>query len=157
MMNRARAFMLVLAFSIGSAGCHHLKPSHHDTNQYTPVFAAAAACDLAAVQDAVAKDKSLLKAREWSGATLLHDSAGQNCLPVSQYLLDQGADVNAATDDGITPLHMAAQNGNIDLMKLLLEHGAKPDARDSKGWTPLDRAEKWNHPEAADYLRNYGK
>jgi glycerophosphodiester phosphodiesterase len=51
---------------------------------------------------------------------------------------------------------MVAQNGNIGIIKLLLERGAKIDAADSKGWTPRDRAVKWGHPDAAEFLRQHG-
>jgi ankyrin repeat protein len=51
---------------------------------------------------------------------------------------------------------MAAQNGNIEIITLLLERGAKIDAVDKKGWTPLDRAVKWDHPDAAEFLRQHG-
>ena len=120
------------------------------------MFAAAAGGDLPTVREAVGKDPYLVKATEWDNATLLHDAVGQNHQEVSAYLLDKGAEVNAVTADGLTPLHMAAQNGNLDIIKLLLERGAKIDAIDSKGWTPLDRAVKWDHPGAADFLRQHG-
>ena len=38
-------------------------------------------------------------------------------------LLDHGAKVNAATDEGHTALHIAAENGHIEAVKILLERG----------------------------------
>jgi ankyrin repeat protein len=108
------------------------------------------------VREAVEKDPSLVKATEWENATLLHDTVGQNHLDVAKYLLDKGADVNATTKDGLTALHMAAQNGNIGIITLLLERRAAIDALDAKSWTPLDRAEKWGHTDAAEFLRQRG-
>ena len=130
--------------------------SDHPTEQYTPVVAAATAGDLATVRAAVDKDPSLLKVKGWENQTLLHVAVGQNHQNVTAYVLDKGADVNAVTTEGLTPLHMAAQNGNIAIITLLLEREAKIDALDVKGWSPLDRAIKWEHPDAADFLRQRG-
>src|SRR5712664_3891561 len=130
--------------------------SDHPTEQYTPVFAAAAGGDLTTVRTAVDKDSSLVKAKGWEDETLLHVAVGQNQQDVAAYLMDKGADVNAVTTEGLTALHMAAQNGNIAMMTLLLAHGANIDALDAKGWRPLDRADKWQHPEAANFLRQRG-
>ena len=86
--------------------------SEHPTEQYTPVFAAAAGGDLTTVRTAVDKDSSLVKAKGWENETLLHVAVGQNQQDVAAYLMDKGADVNAVTTEGLTALHMAAQNGN---------------------------------------------
>jgi ankyrin repeat protein len=147
---------LALGCATLSAGCGIISPSHHPTEEYTPVVAAATAGDLATVRDAVEKDPALLEYKEWDGATLLDDAVAQNHMDVAVYLLDKGTDVNAVKTDGVTPLHIAARNGNIGMMNLLIEHGAKINALDSKGWTPLDRANKWGHPEAAEFLRQHG-
>ena len=130
--------------------------SQHDTEQYTPVFAAAAAGDLATVKAAIEKDNSLLNATEWDDATLLHLAVGQNHKELVEYLLGQGANVSAVTKSRLTPLHMAAQNANITIAVILLTHGAKINAVDSNGWTPLDRAEKWHHPLTSQFLKKNG-
>jgi len=158
-MKRHR-YCLIVWFAVATfySGCSLFSPSHHRTEDYTPVFAAAAGGDLTTVREAVDRDPTLLKATEWDNATLLHDSVGQKHRDVAAFLLDRGADPNASTKDGLTPLHMAAQNGDIAIIKLLLEPGRKTkiDAVDAKGWTPLDRAVKWGHPDAADFLRQHG-
>jgi hypothetical protein len=130
-------------------------PATHLTEAYTPVFAAAAGGDLTTVRGAVNRNPALLKATDWDNATLLHDAVGQKQQGVAAYLLDRGADPNAVTKHGLTALHMAAQNGDIVIIKLLLEprRKTKIDPVDSKGWTPLDRAVKWGHPDAAEFLR----
>jgi ankyrin repeat protein len=122
------------------------------------VFAAATSGDLSTVREAVNRDPTLLKATEWDNATLLHDAVGQKHRDIAAYLLDKGADVNAVTKDGLTALHMAAQNGDIVIIKLLLEPERKATINpvDSKGWTPLDRAVKWGHPNAVEFLRQHG-
>src|ERR1700676_5192000 len=112
MKRHRRYLILFLALATILIGCGGLvSPSAHRIEDYTPVFAAAAGGDLAAVQIAVDKDPTLVSATEWGKATLLHDAVGQNYQDVATFLLDKGADVNAITSDGITALHMAAQNG----------------------------------------------
>jgi ankyrin repeat protein len=138
------------------SGCATLVPSEQRTEDYTPIFAAASAGDLAAVKTAIDADHGVLRATEWDNATLLHDAVQHNHPELTQLLLEDGADPNAVTKDGLTPLHMAAMNGDIQIAQMLLSHGAKINARDAKGWTPLDRAEKWDHPNLALILRSKG-
>jgi uncharacterized protein len=156
-MKSYRYFLvLLLTLSTLSSGCGLVVPSHHRTEEYTPVFAAATGGNLPAVQQAVEKDPALVRATEWENATLLHDAVQQNHKDVAQYLLEKGADVNAGKTDGVTALHMAARNGNIEIITLLLEYGATINILDAKGWTPLDRAEKWGQKNAAEFLRQHG-
>uniref|UniRef100_A0A3B3H3T6 Uncharacterized protein n=1 Tax=Oryzias latipes TaxID=8090 RepID=A0A3B3H3T6_ORYLA len=46
---------------------------------------------------------------------------------IVNFLLQQGASVNAKTKNGYTPLHQAAQQGNTHIINVLLQHGAKPN------------------------------
>jgi ankyrin repeat protein len=57
-----------------------------------------------------------------------------------QLLLDHGADVNAAANDGRTAVHGAALQGFDDVIKFLAAHGADLTVKDHKGFTPLDTA-----------------
>jgi len=62
-----------------------------------------------------------------------------------EYLVSQGADVNAKSEDdlsvGITPLHFAATlNPNVDVIKFLVEKGADVNAKDNSDVTPLHAA-----------------
>jgi hypothetical protein len=109
-------YFVLLAFTALQSGCGLFAPSHHPIEDYKPVFAAASAGNIEAVRRAVATDPSVLTAREWDDATLLHLAVGQNHKELAEFLLDKGADVNALTTDHLTPLHMAAQNGNLDIV-----------------------------------------
>lgn len=57
-----------------------------------------------------------------------------------ELLLQQGADLNVAQNNGNTALHLAAGHGNTEMMEVLVEYGAEVDARNNKGHTPLHRA-----------------
>jgi ankyrin repeat protein len=55
------------------------------------------------------------------------------------FLLDHGADPNAADARGFTSLHRAAEMGQPDVVRLLLDHGAAPDPV-ANGETPRSLA-----------------
>ncbi len=56
---------------------------------------------------------------------------------VIRRLVELGADVNAATNEGITPLMLAAMTGKAGIVDYLIGKGADINARDITGWTPL--------------------
>lgn len=40
---------------------------------------------------------------------------------IVKFLLESGAALNIANDDGETPLHTASRHGHVDILKMLLE------------------------------------
>ena len=58
----------------------------------------------------------------------------------ARFLVEHGADVNAAGEFGWTPLHAAAYQGLDDAIAYLVSKGAKPDTKDGFGQTPLSIA-----------------
>jgi len=90
--------------------------------------------------------------------TLLHLVAKDDSdVEVLEYLISQGADVNARDDYGSTPLHMAAQyNPNVEVLKYLISQGADVNVGDVDGWTPLHVAAKSNSKEVVEYLVSQG-
>jgi ankyrin repeat protein len=61
--------------------------------------------------------------------TPLQTAARRGRGEVVAFLLDKGADVNAADGFGYTPLHLAAEGGHLDAVKRLVKAGAKLDAK----------------------------
>ena len=47
-----------------------------------------------------------------------------------QMLVDKGAEVNKADDDGLTPLHRSARKGNVEMVSLLVANGADLNVKD---------------------------
>jgi ankyrin repeat protein/L-ascorbate metabolism protein UlaG (beta-lactamase superfamily) len=80
--------------------------------------------DLAQVKDLVLADKGLLKTRTERGQTPLHLAAGAGNQQITQFLIDQGADIDALDDQGNTPLHTATALKQIDCAEYLLAKGA---------------------------------
>lgn len=56
---------------------------------------------------------------------------------VVDFLLANGASINARDDGGLNPLHNACSFGHNDVVRLLLDAGANPNTRDNWNYTPL--------------------
>lgn len=59
-------------------------------------------------------------------------AASDNQLTMAEFLLKNGAFVNAQNKHGTTALHCAVSNKNIKMMKLLLEEKANPDVKNNE-------------------------
>ncbi|XP_014649691.1 PREDICTED: protein phosphatase 1 regulatory subunit 12C, partial [Ceratotherium simum simum] len=75
------------------------------------------------------------------GISALHQACIDENLEVVRFLVEQGATVNQADNEGWTPLHVAASCGYLDIARYLLSHGANIAAVNSDGDLPLDLAE----------------
>ena len=74
------------------------------------------------------------------GYTALHhtcNSHSHHSIRVLSYLIENGADINACTNDDYTPLMIAAQKGDINAVTSLVECGANVHHRDRDGRTAL--------------------
>ena len=54
-----------------------------------------------------------------------------------ELLIEAGANIDQADEDGKTPLYWAARNGQTQVVKLLIEAGANIDQADKDGETPF--------------------
>lgn len=70
----------------------------------------------------------------------------------SHSLLEAGAEVNQANNNGKTPLMAAAQEGHEKVVKALLEAGADIEAKNKNGDTALTLAVKNDHLEVVKIL-----
>jgi len=93
-----------------------------------------------------------------SDNTPLHFAAGWNLnVEVLQYLVSQGADVNAKNCVGNTPLYFAARINSVDVLHILISHGANVNAKCSEWYTPLHGAADYNsNIEVLKYLISQG-
>ena len=53
-------------------------------------------------------------------------------------LLEAGADVNMADENGDTPLHIAAAFEDINIVKIILDNGGNRKTKNSFGRIPFD-------------------
>ena len=72
-------------------------------------------------------------------------------------MLEHGADVNKANEDGETQLHMACYADEVDAARLLLENGAAVDRANKNGKTPLSIAEEMGHSAVVALLEKHRK
>jgi hypothetical protein len=75
-------------------------------------------------------------------------------LKTAEYLINEGAEVNAKTNDGSTALMLAARLNKRDLVVLLLSRGADVNSVNQQGQTALIAATVKGHAEAVCPLIN---
>ena len=79
-----------------------------------------------------------IMAKSSTGDTLLHVAVARHNIQETQYLLDNGLDINAQGDYLETPLYHAAALADIAMTAILLKKGADPNIPDHRGDLPKD-------------------
>jgi ankyrin repeat protein len=75
---------------------------------------------------------------------------------IADYLIQHGADVNKAGEDGLTALHFAAQYGSATIIEMLIANGANINAQTSGGQTALMHAVREGFESIVRSLINHG-
>jgi len=105
---------------------------------------------------AIIKDSpDLINARNQQG-TRLHIAAQAGQLTVAQFLLANGAEVDALDSENRSPLHRAALYGHKSLVELLLANKASVDGKFTASSTPLHLAAANGHKLVAAVLLAHG-
>lgn len=88
-----------------------------------------------------------LTPRRWFSDTInpkkvkgLHLAAYFGLKQLANYLLENGANIEAMTWNGRTPLHYAVSMNHDEMVRLLVQRGADVNTKDSYSSTPLHRA-----------------
>ena len=81
---------------------------------------------------------------------------GNNNIPMMEFLISKGANVNGKYFSGESYLGQQVANGNLSVIKIFIQNGADINSINYSNETPLDLAEKNNHKEVAAYLRSNG-
>ncbi len=109
---------------------------------WVSVFEGAALGRLEAVKEAFTEWPGWKDQYTADGFTALHLACYFGQEETAQYLIEQGADVNALAQNGtkLRPVHSAAANGNLAILRALLEAGAEVNVPQDSGFTPLHQA-----------------
>lgn len=124
-----------------------------------PLMMAAFDGDLPVVKMLVLEKKAAVNKPGWAP---IHYAATNGHLQIVEFLMANGAQVNALSPSETTPLMMAIGSGNEQLIKYLLDNGADLSMRNHEGYTAIDVAQLFNKDSIRDGLisrwqKVYGK
>jgi hypothetical protein len=120
----------------------------------TDIWAAVRDGNLEAVKQSLLAGTSVNAREPQGGATPLNMSALFGQTNVAVLLLEEGADVSIANNDGNTALYLASFFAHPDLVELLLKHGAAVRVKNGWGETPLDLASDSWSPELENVYKS---
>ncbi len=115
-------------------------PSSGQIQQTPTLHKAAEEGRLEDVKQAVAAKPEAVKSKDGQRFTALHYAAEGGQPEIVEFLLAQGADVNAVGSRGETSLYLAASSGQVKVIEQLLAGGAGLELANAEGRTPLIRA-----------------
>lgn len=129
----------------------NVDPNLANKSGETPLMMASIEGDLPLVKTLVLGKKVDVNKTGW---TPLHYACATGKLEVAQFLVANGAKVNALSPSETTPLMMAVSSGNDQLIKFLLDKGADLKLRNHEGFTAIDVAELFSKDDIRDGLKS---
>ena len=111
------------AYWVGAGVIEKMRPSVGSAGA-RDIFDAVKKNDLAAAKAIIEKDASLVSIKDSSGNTPLHTAAITGSVPMADWLLSRGADINADNLASGTPLLEAIRNTKDEMALFLIDKGA---------------------------------
>lgn len=108
--------------------------------------------DLPKIKSLIERDASLINIKDASGNIPLHIAAIKGSVAVTELLIKNGAEIDAANNILRTPLFESITNGKDEVSKLLIEKGAGVNTKDKNYNTPLHLAAQYNRTAVAELL-----
>eukprot|EP00051_Salpingoeca_urceolata_P028167 m.485374 g.485374 ORF g.485374 m.485374 type:complete len:609 (+) comp23794_c0_seq1:61-1887(+) len=91
--------------------------------------------------------------RDKENITCLHWAAINNRIPLVQFLLEKGAEVDSLGGELMaSPLQWATRQGHLEMVVLLIQRGADPSIRDIQGFNSLHLAAQFGHTMLCAYF-----
>lgn len=157
--------ILICTISVALIGCNHqpqgtgtrptansLDATSTEHAPKTDIFAASGDGNLEAVRRHIAAGADINAAEPAAGGTPLIVATVTGQIEVVRFLIENGASLTVANNDGATALHTAAFFAHPEVVRLLIDHGAEVNAKNIRGETPLDTvAAEWNGELQAFY------
>ncbi|HBY06052.1 MAG: hypothetical protein UV38_C0002G0193 [candidate division TM6 bacterium GW2011_GWE2_42_60] len=155
MSQKPVALLLLLGiFSVESI----IAQAHKSSLGYdVPIFEAARLADFQQIKKLV-ENGALVNNKDTDGRSplMVVVRTGNILIPerikIAKYLIENGADVNAISNDNSTALHAAANAGTLDIIKLLVEKGANVNTEDIYGFKPTYYARGQHKLDIVKYL-----
>mmetsp|Transcript_17807 Transcript_17807/g.58577 ORF Transcript_17807/g.58577 Transcript_17807/m.58577 type:complete len:229 (-) Transcript_17807:912-1598(-) len=88
--------------------------------------------------------------------SFLFAAAAEGQADLVKALLQCGADMNVANEDGDTALHVSAYNGHVEIVRELVRAGSSPASSNNYGATPLHAAASGGRVEVVHELIKLG-
>ncbi|KAJ3126839.1 hypothetical protein HK100_010053 [Physocladia obscura] len=126
------------------------------TQQQQTIHAAAYAGALATVRTLANSSTNLINSVDEDLRTPLHWAVSGKHIPVAEFLLENGAAVNAQDDAGWSPLMIAASVGSAPLTDFLIQNAADPNLPNENKQTPLFYAASKGFPDICSLLISGG-
>jgi ankyrin repeat protein len=122
------------------------------SSQPTTSLTSTEAEEVKRIQTMIKNSPDLINARDQASTTPLHRAATAGQLVVAEFLLQNGAEIEARGPNGRTPLHYASSAGQKAMVELLLKNKASVLATDSEGYTALHLAAENGMRNVAELL-----
>ncbi|MHB0998687.1 MAG: ankyrin repeat domain-containing protein [Armatimonadota bacterium] len=146
--------IIVLLILVSITGCGHRRSIviYRDRSIATCVYDN----DIEEIKSQIKKGVDVNKPSGKLGLLPLNCAIDKNDMNIFKFLIDNGADINAADKDGCTPLMYAASCGNTAIAKNLIDKSAKIHVKDKGGYSPLLTAIRDGHNDIAAMLLDNG-
>jgi len=140
MRNTRNILYIALVLLFSTLGCVSLLEQTFALEAGDPIHLAALNGDLGKVKELTSQDQALIEKEDKYGRTPFHYAAMQNRTEVMEYLLQEGAriDATSSVEWCYTPLFCAVNSGKTESVRFLLENGADPSVRNQDGVPPYN-------------------
>ncbi len=128
-----------------------IDPNLPNKSGETPLMLASIEGELPVVKALVLDKKVDVNKTGWAP---LHYACATGKLEVAEFLVANGAKINALSPSETTPLMMAVSSGNDQLIKFLLDKGADLKMRNHEGYSAIDVAELFSKDDIRDGLKS---